>query len=171
MEWERCSLFWLHLELYYQTWNLCRASSGWASFYFIIFVVVTSMIFQSLFWPTLIEVIKVTKSSNTYSVYRTVSVELRRSNFSGVRSDSQRYMAACILSDLRGAEHPMVAILFSHMRYWVLLVPGNDSIELEAFLELIRMTKHRYCIGTFELHEEHELTKFENFQKEDEIMV
>ena len=35
---------------------LQRHSSGWASFYFIIFVVVTSMIFQKLILPTLIEV-------------------------------------------------------------------------------------------------------------------
>ena len=148
---------------------LQRHSSGWASFYFIIFVVATSMIFQKLIL------------ANAYRSYKgyqkqqylkrlqnskragTAAFEVLSGGLKAVHKDTWRL----VFADLRGAEHPMVAdTVFHTCDIEYSLVPGNDSIELEAFLELIRMTKHTgTALKHLELHEEHELTKFENLQK------
>eukprot|EP00943_MAST-04B_sp_MAST-4B-sp1_P007562 g7562.t1 len=147
---------------------LQRHSSGWASIYFILFVVATSMIFQKLI---------LANAYRSYKGYQKQQYFKRLENSKNAGKEAFNILAKghsainketwrLVFADLRDSEHPMVADTIFHtcdMEYS--LVPGNDYLEVDAFLELITLAKHTgSALKHLELHEKHELTRFEQLQ-------
>jgi hypothetical protein len=147
---------------------LQRHSSGWASIFFIIFVVITSMIFQKLI---------LANAYRSYKAYQKQQYFKRLENSKNAGKEAFNILAKgrpainketwrLVFADLRDAEHPMVADTIFHtcdMEYS--LVPGNDYLEIDAFLELITLAKHTgTALKHLELHEKHELTRFKQLQ-------
>ena len=147
---------------------LQRHSDGWASLYFIIFVVVTTMIFQKLI---------LANAYRSYKGYQKQQYFERLNNSKKAGTEAFKILSGgqsaitietwrVLFADLRDGQHPMVADTIFHtcdMDYS--LVPGNNALELDAFLELITLAKHTgTALKSLELHEAHELTNFEATQ-------
>ena len=147
---------------------LQRHSDGWASVFFVIFVVITTMIFQKLVLAT---------AYRSYKGYQKTHYFKRLENSKKASTDAFLLLSIegeidklnwrRVFDNLKGGHHPMIAdTIFDSIDEDYSFVPGNGLIELEPFRKLCEMSQHAGpALKHLELHEHHELTKYERFQK------
>ena len=72
-----------------------------------------------------------------------------------------------VFDNLKGGHHSMIAdTIFDSIDEEYSFVPGNGLIELEPFRKLCEMSQHAGpALKHLELHDHHELTTYERFQK------
>ena len=147
---------------------LQRHSDGWASLFFILFVIVTTMIFQKLVLAT---------AYRSYKGYQKRHYYQRLANSTKAATDAF-YLIAIedevdklnwrrVFDNLKGGHHSMIAdTIFDSIDEEYSFVPGNGLIELEPFRKLCEMSQHAGpALKHLELHDHHELTTYERFQK------
>jgi hypothetical protein len=148
--------------------HLFAASDGLASYYFVTFMVITTMIFQKLVLATAYRSYKAYQKQQYLKVLHNYKAAARKA-FSLIApfGNLNRAVWHKVFAKLKGTHHPLVAgALFDAIDEDYSFIPGNGYIEFEPFSKLCEISKHTgNTVKHLELHEPHELTNLERVQK------